>query len=165
MYGIDVVIISAAAAAVFWGIVSLYLQIRWRVYDLFVSKKRGIWAHGALMVLTTLQLVAFSAIDVKSGWVFPTFWLLGAPVLIASGWLFWQAVREAGAGSIFNAAIFKHKHPKNKGPIWHKYKQPLYISYVGAYLGLGLTTGRIGFLLTALVLAVGLGLLTYLTGE
>ncbi len=161
MYGIDLFTLAATAAALFWGLVGMYAQQQWRIFYVFTGKKQALKVYIALLTLTTLQLLVITGIDLISTWRFTTFWPAGLVFLAGSIWLFVNALRETGLGALFNTGLFDRHHRK-AGPLWKKYRQPLYISYVSFYFGLGLLTGHIAYMSSALLLTVGLLLIMYL---
>lgn len=166
MYGADVLLLASTAAALFWTIVSTSFQKNWRVYDLFIGKKHGFKVHFLLMVLVAAQLVAMTVLDVNSRWLFPTFWPVGIVVCGYAVWIFVQALREGGFGGLTHRHLFRHTLKMDKrGAFYRRFKQPFIASYTLFYVGLGLATGHIAYIIVSFLLLAGLSLVEYLIAD
>lgn len=154
MYGVDQYLIAGTIAALFWAVATVYLQKKWHIYTVFMGKKHALTAHIIVMSFVLLQLLTLTVWDIISHWLFTmALWPLGAIVFAASSMLFFTALSESGPGVLVGAAVFGRKHPRT-GKTWKQYKQPVALGIGGMYVGLGLLTGHIVYL----IVGVGLGL-------
>ena len=73
-------------------------------------------------------------------------------------------IEESGPGILVSAATFRKQHPRG-GKVWQRYKQPLALSFGGTYLGLGLLSGHIAYLIVGAILGFGLWGTSYATAK
>ena len=71
-----------------------------------------------------------------------------------------SALREIGVGSLYHLTLFGSK-PKITGVIYATFRHPFYVGVLLLYVGMGLTTGRLGYLLAAGFYATGFLLLGF----
>ena len=161
MNGIDLLSLAAICAGFFWNIVSIMVQQKWKLYNIFLGKKYAFWVHAVLISIIWLQVAAATAFIVKSDWGIKVFWPLGSVLLATSIWCLGQAVRDLGVKGLYSAHIFG----KRIRPASHEYQRHrnrLYAGFVGMYASLGLTFGRYGYFAVALFLAVGCSVQAYM---
>ena len=156
---IDLLILAAIIAALFWNIIAVYLQKKWRVFIVFAGKKHALKIQAGLVTLVWLQVAVVVYFDRYSTWSFKSMWYLGVPLLAFSIWLLFNAIKELGFGPLINSNLFNYK-VKTHGPIYKRYKHPMYIGFTAGLFGLGLCVGKYGILLAAILLGIGLLALT-----
>lgn len=151
---------ASVVAALFWNTASVYLQKKWRVYDVFVGKKHALLVHGLLISIVWVQVIVVSVFVPKSTWSFRPYVFFGLIMAAASLYIFILAIKDIGYGSLINSNFFGRKL-KTTGQLFAKIKHPMYIAMVTLYLALGLIFGQNGYWLAAICLFVGLSLLAY----
>lgn len=161
MAPVDVMLQASIVAATILTALSISAQKYYSMYDVFVSKKYGVFAHGALVLCAWVQVLAISVYSIFSLWRMPSLWPVGVPMVVFAAYLYFLAVKEIGLGSIVNTTLFNGKS-KMLGNTYKTYKHPMYIASCIAYVGVGFTTGRYGFFVASITLAVCLTLLAFL---
>ena len=155
MYGSDQFLIAGAIAFLVIALGSLFLHRFIAIYDIYMGRKHAFIGHIVLMSLATLELLGLTVLDIKSHWLFTAaFWPLGALVFAASLYFLVIAIQESGPGALIGASLFGYHKPR-RGKLAKRFKQPIAIGLAGVYLGLGLLTGHIVYLITAVILGIG----------
>ncbi|MEI7632171.1 MAG: hypothetical protein WCJ60_02515 [bacterium] len=152
---IDLQITAAIFASILWNVTVIFLQKKWRIYDVFIGKKHAQLVHGLVVALTTLQVVAVALFIPKSTWSYRPVIILGVSICVFAAWLFAATVKDIGKGSLVSSNLFT-KHSKIKKEFNSAQKYPIYISCVLLFVGLSITFGKYGYLLAAACLALGL---------
>jgi protein-S-isoprenylcysteine O-methyltransferase Ste14 len=160
MNGFDVQLVAAIFAAVFWNTSTIYMQKKWRIYDVFVGKKNAQTVHGLLIGFAWLQVAVVSIFVTRSSWAFGAVLPLGLLIIAGSIWIFITALKDIGSGSLVNSNFFGKKL-HTSGELYKKLKHPTYISYVMIYVGLGISFGQYGYILAAASLVIGLSVLAF----
>ncbi len=161
MNGYDVQLVAAILAAIFWNSTSVFLQKRWRVYDVFIGKKHALLVHGLLISFAWCQVLVVAIFVTRSTWIFDSIPSLGMLVFASAVWLFVMAVKDIGMGSLVNSNFFG-RHLSTKSQLYEKLKHPIYLSYILMFVGIGISSGQFGYLLAAASLLIGLSLLAYI---
>ena len=159
MRGYDVLLLAAIFATLLLTLVGQTVQKYWRLFDVFIGKKHGLWVYAGMVAVGWAEVLVTSVFDLRSEWQFNALWFLGLSVVAVSVWLFVMSVREAGKGTLVSAQFFGRKLAKH-GQLQKKLKFPLYISVVSFFVGVCLITGKYGFLTASATLLIGFALKT-----
>jgi hypothetical protein len=135
MNGIDIMLQESIVAAFFWVIVAMYSQQKWRMFDVFFTKKYGHVVARALYLLAWLQVFIIACLVVlHSGWVLQRVFTLGTIFLASAMYL-----------QIKNRATPYALHHKKPFKTYLRLHTPFGLLYIG----MGLVCGKYGLLLGA----------------
>ena len=158
---VDLMLVASIVAAAFVTSCSIVAQKYFKLYSVFVGKKYAALVHAGLIGTSWLQVFVVGYFVKNSVWGFSGLWLLGIPVTAAAIYLFVKATKEIGLRSLYFSAFFNGSYKKT-GKLYARFKHPQYAAICTLFLGIGLTTGRYGYMLAIPFLVATFSLFTVL---
>jgi hypothetical protein len=135
-------------------LVSLYVQRKWRLFDLFIGKKHAFTVFVALQCLAWLEVVGVSILIALAPKDFSSLLFIGLPLFAYCTYAMVVHGKKLGAKSLFYSHLFKA----------HSRQQPqktrmIFVVYMcGLFVGLSFIFGQFGFMYGAVALAAASGL-------
>lgn len=149
----DCLAIGLLVLAIGVNSVSVYLQKSRHIYKRFGSN--ALKVHSAIISFFWLLFIGSEFLVSRSSWSQTAYPILGLTIMAVALIIFVAAFRQVGLQGLGNGNFFGHATRRLKG-IYRFMPEPMYLSYVIWFMGLGMLTGQKAFFLIALVAFVGL---------
>lgn len=136
--------------------ISVYVQKRFRFYN----RWRNSWLLHSLVILPFWAIFMYLLLNLNNHYIlhFHALPAAGYVLLILATLMFGLAIHEIGLRSLLNGNWFGRVKILH-GDIFNLLKNPIYDSYLLAFIGVGLADGNAAYLILALEGYIGLNLI------
>jgi protein-S-isoprenylcysteine O-methyltransferase Ste14 len=148
MAPVDIMLSSSIIAATFLQALSILVHKKYGIYDVFIGKKYAFIVHAALISLAWLQVAGITVYAYFSQWRILSVPVVGMLVCCMSVFLFIRAIKEVGVGALWNKSLFGGRRVET-GAAYRTFKHPMYLAFIGVYVGIALIFGRGGYYVAA----------------